>query len=679
MTIDDTDKREVIAAFSPTLAIGNDIVDKLMTLKEIFNINTDDLFVNWETFNVSKVQEDLELNSINLDRFQEYLQSILANKTTPSSRKAREIQPSAMKRKLLMKSSPNVPSTPHTKRRKVDEETPYETPRVMTEDLSPSNYETANNTFQSPDSLTPRHDKTEKSSQSDVIETLNPNVSESKGFMDINDDTAMSIKPFKLTSNFDASKYKFRTMSMKLLESADVLDDQIESITSLYQSSMANKSEKEFGNPCLSSQFSILCCGRIVPDSPMYDQSASQCLNSAAICLETSRLHGIGQRIPLDITNLEEYSLFPGQIVVLKGKNPTGRSFVVEQIMPLPDLGASLTSSSELKVYEEWTSKGGLKILVAAGPFSNHHTLNYLKLEMLTEKINSEIKPHVVILNGPFIDMTNTSVQKGDFDFEESRQAPRNLDEVFKKLITPIIKKINSRIQVVLIPSLKDSCIKHCSYPMDSFDRKRFGLPKNVKVLPNPNNFSVNEVLFGISNLDVMKDLREIYKSADHSPNLPTNRFERVANHVFEQRRYYPVFPGSINQVRSPQKDALDGDLIDGIMQEELVTTSIGGSSLEVPYLGLGELGNSLPDVLILPSELRYFAKVIRGVVVINPGSFIKPHRDPNKMDGTYVIMSINAPDLSSNSSDNVEAVKDTDGLFFNNVHRRTRVSIYRN
>ena len=140
--------------------------------------------------------------------------------------------------------------------------------------------------------------------------------------------------------------------------------------------------------------------------------------------------------------------------------------------------------------------------------------------------------------------------------------------------------------------------------PQDSFDRKKLGLPKNFKVFPNPSGFSI-EVLIGNSNLDIFKDLRDIYK--EDTAIISNNRFERIVKHIFEQRRYYPIFPGSIKtepKQKCTGSNGAQGEYLDGI--------AVGGSSLETPYLGLSELGDSLPDVLILPSELKYFAKVIQ-------------------------------------------------------------------
>lgn len=666
-----SDKKDYIKHFGPVKALDDDnVVKKLDSLKAIFNLSTDDLFVHWETFNVTKVQEDLDLNTENLDRLQQYVQEILSSssKATPSVKKARDITSSrkpVIRSSAGFSSSPGVPSTPSLKRRKVGDNI----------DSSPGDYATANNTFQSP---TPKTPGSKEVGSNTVLETLNPQIDELQGYIELEEDPATAIKLFKLGLNFDASKYKFRTMSMKLLESADVLDDQIDTVSQLFQeNAKRDLITVEFGNPCLSSQFDIYVCGRIVPDSPLYDKEHTHTLNDTSLYLETSRFGGIGQRIPLDLSNLTEYSFFAGQIVVLKGRNPTGRKFIIQELLPLPSLGAPLSNKQELTEYQELTETSGLKILVAAGPFTNGHNLNYTKLSSLVDRINDQVKPHVVLLYGPFVDLSNQAVMKGDIELPNEKYQPRNLDEVFKKTVTPIIKKINPRIQVIMVPSLRDSAAMHASYPQDAFDRKAFGLPKNVKVFPNPSSFSVNEVLFGNSNLDIFKDLKDVYKGNSLNPNsqVLSNRFERISNHIFEQRRYYPVFPGSIRRTGgNSEGNGAKNALFDGLMGEELAETTVGGSALEMPYMGLTELGDSLPDILVAPSELKYFAKVIKGVVVINPGYFIKGNKDPNKEDGTYAVVSIRAPEVGEEG--NVEPTEANPDLYFHNVYKRARVDI---
>lgn len=658
------DSKEIIAAFGPSESLTDEVIEKINTLKQIFQLSTDDIFVRWETYNVNEVQNDLDLNTVNLEGFQEYLQKDLSNQTraTPSIKKAKDF--GSIKRKPLLPINSSSPIETPNKYRKLGE-TPFKTPGTHLKlDSSPAdNYHTANNTFQrSP--VNHLSSSPTKPDSNSIIETLNGHIDE------ISNDYETDSK-FKIATNFDAAKYKFRAMSMKLLESADMLDEQIDSVASLYQE--VHK-DTQFGNPCLPAQFDITCCGRIVPDSPLYDKLFNQDLNATSLFLETSRLSGIGQRVSLDLSNLKEYSLFPGQIVCLEGKNPTGRAFIVDKILELPELGAPVTPAEELKeISEGFRGADGLKFVIACGPFSNSSNLNYSKFEEFINRINNEIKPDLVILCGPFVDLNNKSVIDGEIELPHEKVQPTNLDEVFKKTITPILKKLNSKIQVILIPSLRDATISHCSYPQDSFDRKALGLPKNVKVFPNPNGFSINEIVFGCSNLDVFKDLKDVSK-IESSSKILSNRFERIINHIFDQRRYYPTFPGSV--VRKPCNDKTIVESLDGSMAKELSETKIGGSSLEVSYMGLAELGDSLPDVLISPSELKYFAKVVKNVIVINPGSFIRPYKDDSRQEGTYVVMNTKVPDLED--SDNVEAIDNDLNLYYHNVFKRSRIDIYK-
>lgn len=642
--VDAATKTWLIKKFGPS---DDEVFARIIAVQSLFNFSNDDIYIQWEAFVVTHENGDADLSIENIDKFQQYLQDLLAltnQKRTPAVKKVRDL--SAKRKPLEFSSSPGMalPSTPSLKRKK---------PTLRSEiDSSPSKRDAASSPV--------------KDSQHSnvVLETLNPEV-----------DVGEFGEDVQLAATFDPEKFKFRTMAMKLLESADVLDDQIDMFS---QQLLTQYKEKDIqlGNPCMSSQFDIICCGRIVPDSPFYDSMIVQNLNDKSLFLETSRLGGIGQRIPLDLSSLPEYSFFPGQIVGLRGRNPTGRVFVAHEVLVLPELGTPVSSAADLAEF----GNDGSKILIAAGPFTNQHTLDYTRLEKLVDHVNTEIKPQIVLLFGPFLDITNKAVESGSVELPNvaTNQQPKNLDELFRSLVTPILRKFDSNIQVVLLPSLKDSASKHTSYPQSSLDRKRLGLPKNFKCFPNPSSFSINEIVVGASNADVFKDLKDIYKSgvSPDKSKLFSNRFERIANHIFEQRRFYPVFPGSVKRVTLPKEESDKlTNLVDGLMGEDLVETAVGGSSLEVPYIGVTELGDSLPDVLIVPSELKYFAKVIKGVVVLNPGQFIRPNKDPLREDGSYVVMTTRGPDAGDEK--NIEPVEGSD-LFYHNVYKRSRVDILR-
>lgn len=624
------DPQAAVALLRKFGKVDDATIARLVEVKSLFQLSDDDIYIRWEAFAVTHDDGDTQLNVRNVGRFELYLLLALAPAhKTPLLKKVRDL---SNKRKPMDFLS--SPVTPQVKKQKP----------AAPLDLSP---------LRDAPVLSP----TKRELSNAVLETLNPAVA-----------PVDSAGKALLSANFDAEKYRFRTMAMKLLESADVLDEQID-LVSLQLLDLHKDSDLSLGNPCMSSQLDIFCCGRIVPDSPVYDPAVA--LNETSLFLETSRLGGIGQRIPLDLSQLGGFSLFPGQIVALKGHNPTGRVFIVHEVVPLPPLGMPVSPLLEL------AGTADAKVFIAAGPFCSQHTLNYTKLAALVEHLNTNVKPQVAILLGPFLDLQNACVESGEFDASlVNSQQPKSLDDVFRAVVTPILKELDPSIQVVLLPSLRDTAAKHASYPQSSFDRKKLGLPKNFKCFPNPSGFSVNEVLFGASNLDIFRDLKEVYKPGPGQAPA-SNRFDRVANHVFEQKRYYPLFPGSVKTTGQLQEEADRLSMLrDGVVGHDLAKTAVGGSCLEVPYLGLTELGDSLPDVMIVPSEMKYFARVTNGVVVLNPGQFVRPSRDAAREDGSYMVMSVKAP--LADEEQNIEPVDGADGLYYHNVYKRCRVDIYR-
>jgi hypothetical protein len=43
-----------------------------------------------------------------------------------------------------------------------------------------------------------------------------------------------------------------------------------------------------------------------------------------------------GQSVPLDVSQLKEFSFFPGQVVAVEGSNPTGKKMVVTSVTTPP-------------------------------------------------------------------------------------------------------------------------------------------------------------------------------------------------------------------------------------------------------------------------------------------------------------------------------------------------------
>ncbi|GME83929.1 unnamed protein product [Ambrosiozyma monospora] len=455
-------------------------------------------------------------------------------------------------------------------------------------------------------------------------------------------------------ANFNPHKYKFRTMNMKLLEVADYLDDQINTIARVILDHY-KFDPNDFGNPTVQSQSEILTVGRIVPDSPLTEFDAT--LNSSSLFLETSRSGGIGQRVPLDLSSFSDYSLFPGQIACFKGINPNGDFFKVQQQYEIPYLGAPVTPLPDLEANKERLENEDMKIVVVSGPYSPSKTLQYDQLSQFVDRMNNEVKPNMIVMFGPFLDVNHPQIVSGQLNFPDLEKQPKTLDELFKFMITPILKRLTC--QVILVPSTKDATSKHAAYPQDSFERKSLGLSKNFRCFPNPATFQLNELLMGCSNVDVYRDLKDVNSGS----YVKEPRFDRIAKHVLEQRRYYPSFPGSIKREKRPTDSALSGTP-SGADEDN----HISGADLHMSYMGLSELTDTLPDVMVIPSELKYFVKIIKSVIFINPGTFMKMNSN-----GSYAVISVKAPNV-----DDLEKIDEEGDLYLHNIWKRARVDIVR-
>lgn len=634
-------------------SITPEIQKCLSSLLDLFSISAEELFIQWQSFSYTKCKaeslESVELTPASIAELQQYILKNLEKKFSA---------PELTKKTRRLTAGFEIPSTP-SKRKLIEPQSARKTPRTS---LALPTFREMSETASSPVA-----DITEVSMINDeVISVLNPEIPESIGMTLEN-----GGKPL-LATNFDIQKYHFRTMRQNVLEAADVLDDQIDSHASYLAESYPELSSL-IGNPNIISQEDIIAVGRITPDSAALDDP----LNKDSLCLEPSRAMGIGQRVKLNLSHIKDYLFFPGQIVALKGRNANGSFFTVNEVIATPLLGAPTSTEEEIREYD--TALGGkeLKLVVVLGPYTTNDSLDYTVLSDLVEKINNEINPHTVIMFGPFLDYSHPKIVDGSVDevidgLLGNKIRVKTLNDVFKFVVAPILKNINPQTQVILVPSTRDVMSTHPSYPQDAFDRKELGLPKNFKCFPNPASFSVNECLFGVSNNDIFKDLKDVAEGGANSEN----RFDRVAKYVLEQRRYYPQFPGSVSHQKvkliSPPPESADSKISE--MEHKAAPRAfeiqqVGGSDLNVPYLGLSEFTDATPDMLIIPSQLKLFARVVQNVVVLNPGSLMK-----GKRSGSYAIVTIKRA-IGENGVELTKVDGETD-LYLHDIWKRSRVDI---
>ncbi|PGH11234.1 hypothetical protein AJ79_04965 [Helicocarpus griseus UAMH5409] len=485
----------------------------------------------------------------------------------------------------------------------------------------------------------------ERQNSGQVIETINGELSMPQA--PVAPHPEARIKP---TANTDLKKFAYKPMAMHLNETSEVLDDRIDEFMAIIQKHH-NLDDTAFGSAADQSTKEIIAVGRIASDS------LEGKLNTASLVLETSRRMGAGLRVPLKVDNLPSVQFFPGQIVALRGINASREYFSVLEVLSVPLLPPAASPPSVIQSMNDRIggseAENALNILIASGPFTADDNLDFEPLRELCTKAADEYAD-ALILTGPFLDLEHPLLAAGDFDLPDVKGLDPDtatLSTLFRHLISAQLNQLVSAvpsISIFLVPSVRDAVSKHVSWPQEMFLKKELGLPKQVRMIPNPVTVSLNETVFGICSHDVLYELRqeEVLGGKPVEGGLLT----RLPRYLIEQRHFSPVFPPTARE--NLPKSGAEGGLATGAM-------------LDVSYLKLGEWWNARPDVLITPSTLPPFVKVVEGVLVINPGTLSK-----RKAAGSYAQMGLHPRKLKEEELNAKQ--------LGHNVFERARVDVIR-
>ncbi|KAM5535085.1 hypothetical protein V8D89_011313 [Ganoderma adspersum] len=419
-------------------------------------------------------------------------------------------------------------------------------------------------------------------------------------------------------------KRSYHYMYEKVSERSEVLDDRIDHFGELVKDYY---NLEELGDPAAVTEEDVVVVGRIVPDAE--SSSGPVKLNEASLMLESSRMMGSGVRIPLrfdpDVKvrkgkqGLRGQGFFPGAIVAFKGKNGGGGSFLVTEILSLPPLEPA--SSTPIKSEVEETN---FSMHIACGPFTSDGDLQFRHFQSLMTKFKTA-KPDVVLLIGPFIDASHPLIKIGDVD-----STP---EEMFRAVFWSRLREFvdfSPSSRVLLVPSTRDILSNHAVFPQPDFDHK---LPKydhkRIDVLPNPARFTLNGLHFAVSSVDVLFHLRkeEFFKHAtevepligpaDPEGQTPSDAMVNLCRHVLQQRSFYPIFPVPLDLAHEFSLDVTHSDMMYLTPQDD--DSEEGSGSAEHP-----SKARRAPDVLIVPSRLKHFSKVVDHTVAVNPSFLTK-------------------------------------------------------
>ena len=401
----------------------------------------------------------------------------------------------------------------------------------------------------------------------------------------------------------DGRAASHRHMFERVEQKCMTLRDRLRSITDgiILRNNLRAKALEEDGSDLkmspvnMPTQEKAWYCGRICPDGD------SGSMNASSVLLEGAN----GKRVRLELAHVTQFAVFPGQIVVLRGNNTSGESINVREMWSDASLPMATTPADKMATWNESEAfLGGLPLsmMMASGPFTSSADLSYQPLEDLLEHV-AEQKPDVVILTGPFVDYKHRQLNPdaagsiGGFSNGDPPDSLQVVRHVMRDIIIQRLAAGSPATTCILIPCLED-LHSRTSFPQPPFDHAEIiqamdgeiDIPQHVDVqlLGNPCVLRINEIVVGICTSDPIRGL-----SANEASRCPSDRLTRLANHIVQQRNFYPLFPPA------------EGCHL---------------SMANINYLGLEQT----PDVLLLPSQLNPFAKRIGDVLCVNPGRLTK-------------------------------------------------------
>jgi len=389
------------------------------------------------------------------------------------------------------------------------------------------------------------------------------------------------------------SKVPSKYMFQKILDLSDIMNDAIENEAD----EIREKSTSDFESysPCAASEQSpVVVVGRIASE-------LGYRLNMHSILLEGDRTISNGSSVLLDVSLLKHFSFFPGQIAAFEGTNPSGKKFIATKVITKSVEPGRITVSRPKNMDKD----SMITVCCASGPFTTSDSLSY---EPLVDFVNivKERKPTLTILIGPLVDEDHAEIKGASIG--------ESFISLGQKWLNWICDNLSGFTSLVFVPSQRD-IFQQPLYPQPPYETAN---RKNVYLASDPCTLKVCGINFGMTSVDTLFHLGAEEISMSGGEGAP-DRLSRLTSHLIDQKSFYPLYPGH-------------------------ETLCIDWESAET---GLKMAKNHMPDVLIVPSNLKSFAKCINGRLCINPGRLAK-----GLSGGSYAMIA-----LDKTSSDSVSSL----------------------
>lgn len=290
--------------------------------------------------------------------------------------------------------------------------------------------------------------------------------------------------------------------------------------------------------------------------------------------------------VQLNLTKMKQLNVIPGQVCILNGSNPRGKIFYAQ------DIYAERLLRHCPAPYEQMTET--ISVVIAAAPFTADDNLTFEYLDKLMIYCQSANRPNVLILTGAFLNV------KSELIYDVATQ----LKDYFLKMMTGISEQLPST-EIIVVASMDDYNSSGV-YPTRPYNIRQL---TNVKFVADPSIVDINGVKIGLTSTDILKQIDD----SEYCINAGTDKIRRYIGYLFHQKSFYPVYPPAMpTDLRSMYQ-----------------------------YAAI----NDIPNILVVPSDMKYFMREVHKCLCINPGRLMVQN-----MEGTLARLTIQPPQSATSN-----------------------------
>ena len=278
---------------------------------------------------------------------------------------------------------------------------------------------------------------------------------------------------------------------------------------------------------------------------------------------ETFFLEDSSGKIQLNLENVSNYAIFPGQVIMIKGISDS-------YTLKASEIYAETFENSP----DCLTSQHKILIGLMAGPFSAplHLSDNHLDYSVFLSCLNDLMKKvNILIIIGPFVDSENEVIKSGNLNIPSLNIVDGTYEDIFL-VINQIINQnaTENQCQVLYVPHIRE--VSHVfPLPMpgltETFDT-------NIECSTSPCLINIDGIPIHIVPYDILK---EINSNLSVKTSVPLNKIQTSVKNFLHQFCCMPLIP-NIFPVEYSKFDKFCYDHPPKI----LITTSVLGLNPEI-------------------------------------------------------------------------------------------------